>query len=252
MVHRPDLSVSALGSSTFNAAQISAYLQRQFAGADRRRYIVFAYSKGAADVLEAMAADGIARTGIAAIVTVAGSVLGSRLAQGIPNDLLDVWRGSRFGTCDVADGGGIDSLRRAPRVAAMAAFTMPAASRGYSLAAITGRANVSVVLRNGWDSLSVFSLEQDSQMIHEDAIIPGGTYLGIARGDHWAVALPFEDAGRTQQGGAPPVVPVDPNTKALLDRLIDRNHYPRVALFESALRFVEDDLARQGITRQLP
>jgi hypothetical protein len=75
----------------------------------------------------------------------------------------------------------------------------------------------------------------DSQMIHEDALVPGAQYLGFARGDHWAVALPFEDAAKTH-----------PELAGAITRFINRNHYPRSALVEAALRFVVSDLAARG------
>ena len=70
-------------------------------------------------------------------------------------------------------------------------------------------------------------------MIHEDAIVPGGIYLGIASGDHWAVALPFER-----------IRPTDPSAK-LVRRFIGFRDYPRAALFEAILRFVAEDLHAQ-------
>jgi hypothetical protein len=129
-----------LGSSEYNARQIADYLTRQFAGTDRRQYIAFGYSKGVNDLLETVASHEIGRTGIRAIVTVAGPVLGSRLTEGVPRD------------------------------------------------------------------------------------------LGIARADHWAVALPFDDVPQT-----------NPAYK-VIRQLINHNTYPRVALFESALRYVLAEL----------
>ena len=78
------LSVTAMGSSGYNARQIAEYLDRQFAGSDKRPYIVVGYSKGAPDALEALAQFPAAQREIAAIVTIAGAVLGSRLSEGVP------------------------------------------------------------------------------------------------------------------------------------------------------------------------
>src|SRR5688572_21061043 len=101
--------VSAIGSSAYNARQIADHLQREFTAADSRRYIAFGYSKGTSDLFEALAAHQIARDAIAAVVTVAGTVLGSRLTEGTPRDLGRFLERTRLGTCDVGDGGGIDS-----------------------------------------------------------------------------------------------------------------------------------------------
>lgn len=219
--------VAALGSCEHNARQIADYLSRQ---PDGPPYIAFGYSKGASDLLEAIASHEIARTRIAAVVTIAGSVLGSRLAENTPRNLVSFLEGAGLGTCQVGDGGGIDSLRRAGRVRAIARFQPPAGLRTYSIAATSAMEATSQVLLSGWRALQAFSLEQDSQVIHEDAIVPGAAYLGIARGDHWAVALPFEH------------VPSTDRRARIVATSIDRNRYPRVALLEAALRYVLDDL----------
>lgn len=224
------MNVSAFGSSSFNAAQIAAYLETRFSGPDRRPYIAFGYSKGASDLLEAVVAHEIARTGIAAIVTIAGSVLGSRLTDAVPRRLLDFLRRSRVATCDVGDGAGIESLRRSERAASMARFVAADGFRAYSVAAVSDATTTSDVLRDGWNRLRVHSLEQDGQIIHDDAIVPRGIYLGIAKGDHWAVALPFED------------LPADDPRARALGAAVNRNHFPRTALFEACLRYVLEDL----------
>jgi hypothetical protein len=228
------VGVSALGSTAHNARQINTYLRPRFTAADQRKYISFGYSKGASDLLEAVAADGPARRGIVAVVTIAGSVLGSRLPEGIPRGLVDFLRERRLGSCDVGDGGGVDSLRRSVRLDALARFIPPDGFRAYSIASVSSQAATSNVLLRGWRQLRAYSLEQDSQVIHEDAIVPGGTYLGAAQADHWAVALPIED------------VPADHPMKRVLSRAVNHNHYPRVALIEAAIRFVLGDLAGES------
>jgi hypothetical protein len=226
------LSVSALGGTAYNARQIDDYFRRQLAGADQRPYVVFGYSKGTSDLLEAIAAYDVVRSHVAGLVTIAGSVLGSRLTEGLPTDILNSLRDTRIGSCDGGDGKGLESLQRDERARALAVHRLPLTIRAYSIAAVSDEATTSNVLMSSWHQLNAYSLEEDSQMIQEDAIIPGSTYLGIARGDHWAVALPFEHAAQTH-----------PEFAAAIATLINRNHYPRTALFEAALRFVLDDLA---------
>jgi hypothetical protein len=228
------VSVPAMGSSPFNAKIVSDYLARQFAGADRRPYIVFAYSKGTPDVLEAIASDAATKDRIAAVVTVAGAVFGSRLTQGVPQDIVAPLKQLKLGPCSVGDGGGVDSLRR--RVRAEALTKVPPV-RAYSITATSRFETTSAVLQDGWRQLQAFSIDQDSQMIREDAIVPGGVYLGTALGDHWAVALPFDRVEAFHPGTDPAVV-------QLIHRLVSHSRYPRVALFEAALRFVLEDLKR--------
>lgn len=67
----------------------------------------------------------------------------------------------------------------------------------------------------------------DGMMLVVDQFIPSSSFLGCVNADHWAVAVPI---ARTR-----------PNAAA---RYVEHNDYPREALFEAILRFVEEDLAR--------
>jgi hypothetical protein len=83
----------------------------------------------------------------------------------------------------------------------------------------------SKVLQNSWKQLSAYSIDQDSQVIRDEAAVPGGASLGTALGDHWAVALPFSEAHNP-----------------IFDAAVDRNVFPRTALLEAMVRFVINDL----------
>ena len=68
-----------------------------------------------------------------------------------------------------------------------------------------------------WTRVSYYSADQDSQMVAEEAMMPGARYLGVAKADHWALALPFTEAGHTR---------------------VDHNKFPRTALLEALVRYV--------------
>ncbi len=61
----------------------------------------------------------------------------------------------------------------------------------------------------------------------EDAIVPGATFLGAARADHLAIALPFEDLADGE-----------------IRSFMDHNHYPRSALLEALVRFAIEDVEK--------
>ena len=84
---------------------------------------------------------------------------------------------------------------------------------------------ISQVLEVPWGALHVYSLDEDSQMIADDAIVPGGRFLAVARAGHWAVALPFDET-------------TDPEERRRALKAVDRNTYPRAALLEAILRMV--------------
>ena len=66
----------------------------------------------------------------------------------------------------------------------------------------------------------------DSQVIFYDQVIPGSTLLAYLNADHWAVAVPIAREHRL-----------------IGSTLVDENDYPREALLEALLRYVEEATA---------
>jgi hypothetical protein len=209
-----------------NAEKIDAYLrQKQNAG----DYIAIGHSKGAVDLMTAIEKYESARTRIKALVSVAGAISGSRLADlGTRATILgfqSAARKSGLSNCQITDEGGIDSLRRGVRYKALQSWRPPASLRTYSIVGVTSRKQTSSVLHTMWDRNAYYSIDQDSQMIAEEAIIPGAAFLGVAKGDHWALALPFSEH------------PVERIRKG-----VDQNAFPRTALLEAIVRYVHATL----------
>ena len=76
--------------------------------------------------------------------------------------------------------------------------------------------------------MSKVDARNDSQVIYHDQIIPNSTLVGFVNADHWAVA-----------------VPVARSHTFLGKTFVDKNDYPREALFEALLRFIEEDISRR-------
>ena len=123
----------------------------------------------------------------------------------------------------------MESLRRNVRISWLSTHPLPKSVHYYSLAAFTSRDNTSRILRPFYDLLAKTEPVNDSLVICSDAIIPGSVLLGYPNADHLAVAMPFNE-----------------KTSPTLAWLIDKNDYPRAALIEAAVRFVEEDLAQTG------
>jgi hypothetical protein len=66
----------------------------------------------------------------------------------------------------------------------------------------------------------------DSQVIFYDQVIPGSTLVGYINADHWALAVPVARTHST-----------------IGSMFVTQNAYPREALVEVLLRFVEEDLS---------
>lgn len=224
------LPVWGNGSSEQNALEIQRHLLAAPADA---RYIVVGHSKGGVDLLEALVHHPALRPRVVALVTVASPVAGSRLVDGVPDVLKGLaLRFPQIGSCPLGDGLGQHSLSRHTRQTFLANhLTDVNRLRSYAVAAVSSKENTSRILHRLWDYQARFSLDQDSHVIADDAVLPGARLLAQANGDHWAVASPIELTGNTW-----------------LRERADRNRYPRAALLEAVLRFVAHDLARGSST----
>ena len=211
-------------SSEDNAKTIAKYLRDQWIS-DQRKFILVGYSKGTPDIQVALATEPDLRKMVAAFISIAGASGGSPVADALPARLSNMLgRINGKGGCqgDLSDG--FKSLGMEKRRQFLALYPdifVPT----YSIPAVADREKVSKVMLQSWTVLNGFSARNDAQLAEPDAIIPGSTYLGAARSDHFALALPLENI----QGG-------------ILKRLLDKNNYPRAVLLESAVRIALEDL----------
>jgi hypothetical protein len=197
---------------------------------NQRPFILVGYSKGAADALEAFVQLSDASTKIAALISVAGAVDGSRL----PDLFSTLWRGPlreveealrQNRRCITPDDAiALRSLSRKQRMEFLEQHSFEGLRR-YSIAAAVPEAEVSRVLKPLWRRVSPYSIDQDSQVIVEEGILPRANVLGIAKGDHWAVAMPFSELNDDR-----------------IDRWVNKNRFPRTILLEAAIRLVVRDL----------
>jgi hypothetical protein len=162
---------------------------------------------------------------VAAVVTAAGAVGGSALANDAEQYQANLLRHFPKATCGAGDGGAVESLRTGTRKAWLAAHALPREVPFYTLVAYPQPERISWVLKSSYNQLSRIDARNDSQVIFYDQVVPGSTLLGYLNADHWAVAVPF---ARTH------------STIAAV--LVTQNAYPREALVEAVLRFVEEDL----------
>ena len=166
------------------------------------------------------------RERIAAVVSVAGAVGGSPLAIDAKQQQADMLRHWPKAECEPGDGEGVASLRPDVRKAWLAENPLPSDVRFYSLVTLPDPARISRIVRSGYKKLAKIDSRNDSQVIYSDEFVPGSTLLGFLNADHWAVA-----------------VPVNRSHPAIAKSLVNHNDYPREALLEAVLRFVEEDLA---------
>ena len=119
------LDVSGLSSSAHNARQIRDAIMAMQPPTDPSRLVLVGYSKGAPDILEAVVAYPEIRSRVAAVVTVAGAVGGSPLANDAEQYQADLLKNFPGATCTSGDGGAVQSLRPETRKSWMAQNPLP-------------------------------------------------------------------------------------------------------------------------------
>jgi len=223
------IAVDALSGSTRNARQIRDAILAMDLGPGAPRLVLFGYSKGAPDILEAVVNHPEIRPRIAAVVSVAGAVGGSPLANNAEQYQADMLRHFPGAACDSGDGGGVASLRSGVRKAWLAQHPLPAEVPYYSIVTLPSPERMSSVLKGSAKKLAQIDGRNDSQMLFYDQIIPGSTLVGYVNADHWAI-----------------VVPIARSHDTVAALFVTQNAYPREALMEAMLRFIEEDLAARG------
>lgn len=220
------IPVSGRSGTAHNASQIRDYVLSLSLAADERVLLV-AYSKGAADTLEALGRYPEILPRIAAVVSVAGAIGGSPLADSYANLYEHLLRDLDVADCPPGDGQGVASITRAARQTHLASYPPPSSVKYFSVAGIPGPQRISRALRPFYEQLAHVDPRSDGQVIFFDAIIPAGTLLGFLRADHWALAVPFSRNASTLPFSA---------------TLVDHNAFPREVLLEAIVRFVEEEL----------
>lgn len=216
------IMVGGRTSSKFNATQIRDYLAT-LDSHPSERIVLIGYSKGTTDSLEAVVNHPEAAQRISAIVSYAGVVGGSPLADSLPGFQESVVKNMHIPACPEGDQGAVESLSRKTRLAWLAEHNLPKTVQYFSLAAFAEREQISSMIQGAYDKLATIDPRNDSQVIFYDALIPGSTLLGYVNADHWAIAMP-----------------ISRNMPMVAKTLIDRNAFPREVLLEAIVRFVEE------------
>ncbi len=219
------LHVDALSGSAHNASEVIRQLDAIQAADDMRPIILVGYSKGAVDILEAVARNEAGTRQVAAVLSVAGSIGGSPLADKGSQGALDLIRFAPGAQCDVGDDGAVESLRTDVRQAWLARYSLPGAVRSYSMVALPQQDRVSTLLLPGYATLAEIHPLNDSNVLFYDALIPGSTLLGYANADHWAITLP-----------------VARSSPLLGATVVSQNNYPREVLWQAMIDFIVADL----------
>ncbi|UCD70199.1 MAG: hypothetical protein JSW48_05715 [Betaproteobacteria bacterium] len=219
------MRVSGVSSAESNAQFIRASLLDMPELGTARRGVIVGHSKGVVDILEALVTYPELRPKIDAVISLAGAIGGSPLADLAPDAAISIAQNTPGLECKDGDGGALESLRPSVRRSWLANNPLPEDVAYYSIVGLPTPDRISRGLKAAHNVLSDIDPRNDGNLIFYDQVIPGSTLLGYANADHWAIS--------TDLGTSP---------YALVRSLADKSDYPREALLEAALRFVEQDL----------
>jgi pimeloyl-ACP methyl ester carboxylesterase len=219
------IGVDGLSGTTRNARLIRDALMARPAEPGPPRIVLLGYSKGASDALEALVTYPELRARVAAFVSIAGTIGGSPLANDAEQGMAELLTSFPGSKCLAGDRGGVASLKPDTRREWLARNPLPKDVRYYSIVTFPQPERISAILKRGYDKLGRVDARNDSQVIFYDQVVPGSTLLGYLNADHWALAVPI---GRTHT--------------TIAAMFVTQNAYPREALAESVLRFIEEDL----------
>jgi NAD(P)-dependent dehydrogenase (short-subunit alcohol dehydrogenase family) len=222
------LVVGGRSGPSHNARQIAAAIEA-VGLRDDDQVILLGYSKGALDILHFLVDFPALAGKVDAVVSVAGPVFGSPLAEVADAAYSRLVAGLPHDRCPPGDGQVIRSLTPEVATGWLTSNPLPTGVRYYSIAAFTTRDHMSRALVPSWRRLGETDPHNDGQVAAADAVIPGSTLLGHANSDHWAIAQMIEVSH--------PHLVARP----------DPTPFPREQLFMAIVQFVVAEIAQGGI-----
>jgi hypothetical protein len=221
------IDVEALSSSARNASLIRDAVMAIPKSEEGKRLMLLGYSKGVPDILEAVTNFPDLQQRVVAVVSIAGAVGGSPLANDASQSMLSWLKHFPDAECDSGDEGALESLKPNVRKWWLATHSLPKSIRYYSIITYPHKERISSMLKFNYRKLSQVDSRNDSQLIFYDQVIPGSVILGYLNADHWAVSAPFNRS--------------HPFISSIIT---DKNAFPREVLIEAIVRCVEEDLNR--------
>ena len=190
--------VSGRGSADQNAGEIASAIAR-LPRDPSQPIVLIGYSKGAVDALHFAVDYPDLAERVAAVVSVAGPINGSPLADWLSGFYARVLSWMPLSTCPPMDAGVVDSLRHERQVQWLSSHRLPRHIRYFSLVTFTRRENICPLMLFSYDLLAATDPRNDGYVLWTDQVIPGATLLGYVNLDHYDVALPVRE--RLNVGG---------------------------------------------------
>jgi len=186
------ISVSGRSGADHNAAQIAAAVE-QLHDDPAERIVLIGHSKGALDILHFLVNYPHTARRISAVVSVAGPVNGSPIADHFAGTYRSVFSRMPFMYCQPGDRDIVNSLTRSYCMTWLASHRLPEHVKYFSLGGFAGREDIHPMMLFTYDLLSTVEPKNDGYVAFSDQVIPGATLLGYANLDHWDIALPVRE-----------------------------------------------------------
>lgn len=230
------IQVEGIASSETNADLIAEYVLSLGPKYDERPLVLVGYSKGLPDIFAFLVQYPELSHRVAAVVSYAGAVWGSPLADEADEKQLRWLTLIPGAECEKKDSKALETLSPANRMAWFAEHTLPQHIRYYSIIAFPDPDNISNGLQYSHKKLGALrDSRNDSQLVFYDQVIPGSTVLGFFNADHWAMSVPIARQHEVSQA-----------------IFADQNDFPREIALEAILRFIEEDLESGAIETTSP
>ncbi|MDY7231885.1 hypothetical protein [Hyalangium rubrum] len=186
-----EVRVSGRSSSAYNTPRIARAVARELRVAEGPLVLV-GYSKGVTDILEFLIQYPSLAAKVQAVVSIAGSVNGSPMAERFagPYRPFASWP---VDACPPGDSHVIEDLRRETRMNWLARHRLPGHIRYFSVGASAPAPEVGRAMFPIEGPMRRLEPYIDGQLPFYDQLVPGSELLGYARADHWAVALPLQE-----------------------------------------------------------
>lgn len=186
------IPVSGRSGADHNAAEIAAAVE-QIPDDPTDRIVLIGHSKGAVDILHFLVNYPQTARRISAVVSVAGPVNGSPLADDFAGIYRRVFSRMPFMYCRPGDRDVVNSLTRSYCMTWLASHRLPEHVKYFSLGGFARREDIHPMMRFTYDLLATVEPRNDGYVAFCDQVIPGATLLGYADLDHWDIALPVRE-----------------------------------------------------------
>ena len=207
-----DKNAAALYSQVMDAAQRHGSPVR-----------LIGYSKGCTDIMHLLANHTDCHEAIDSVVSLAGVVHGTPLAARTATWLDRLVQYLPLPGVEFGDGRALDDLAPDFRKRWLSEHPLPSSIRYASVLAVPEPDRVSRLLKSSYRRLAKTDVDNDSQVIASDSLLPDSELLALVNADHWAIALPI--------GRALPY---------LSSWFIDKNDFPRPRLLQTIIDHMDD------------